>query len=482
MVSSPPNAIDDINSADIALRVSSLSKTYRIYGRSRDRLLQGLWGSRKQLYREFRALDKISFEIGRGETVGIIGPNGSGKSTLLQLIAGTLTPTQGEIYIKGKVSALLELGAGFNGEFTGRENIHMAASIAGLDTGEIRQRYECIAAYADIGDFLDQPVKTYSSGMYVRLAFAVAISVEPEVLIIDEALAVGDMEFQAKCMVTLKQMQERGTTILFVSHDVGAVSALCERTLYLKHGRALEMGPTPDVVARYIREVQEASNRKINIAVSENNDSKTGGIPDASETGITPPHPTAPSTRSEAASGATSGSFTAACPFQSLEKEHLARFAENANHCRSGTGDVRVIYAEMTDDNGLPMRSAEFGQSVLIRIIVEAARTCTFSTNYKICDKNRTPVIGADFLMQGQALLTLEPSQQAEVVYRTSLPLTDGRYSLRISLTHPVNAHQQALFFDIVEIAHVFEVLPNPTAKFWTQVYLPNTLDVRVLE
>lgn len=487
MASSPPTATDDINSADIALRISGLSKTYRIYGRSQDRLLQGFWGNRKQLYREFRALDSISFEIRRGETFGIIGPNGSGKSTLLQLIAGTLTPTQGEIYIKGKVSALLELGAGFNGEFTGRENIHMAASIAGLNPGEIRQRYERIAAYADIGDFLDQPVKTYSSGMYVRLAFAVAISVEPEVLIIDEALAVGDMEFQAKCMVTLKQIQERGTTILFVSHDVGAVSALCERTLYLKHGRALEIGPTPDVVARYIREVQEANNRKINVTVSENSDSRTGSTRNASETGITPPHPIAPSTGPEAVSGAASGSsasgsLMAASPFQSVEKEHLARFAENANHCRSGTGDVRVIYAEMTDDNGLPVRSAEFGQSVLIRIIVEAARTCTFSANYKICDKNRTPVIGADFLMQSQTLLTLEPSQQAEVLYRTSLPLTDGRYSLRISLTHPVNAHQQALFFDIVEIAHVFEVLPNPTAKFWTQVYLPNTLDVRVLE
>lgn len=487
MASSSPTATDDINSADIALRVLNLSKSYRIYDRSRDRLLQGLWGNRKQLFREFRALDSISFEIRRGETFGIIGPNGSGKSTLLQLIAGTLTPTQGEIYIKGKVSALLELGAGFNGEFTGLENIHMAASIAGLNPGEIRQRYERIAAYADIGDFLDQPVKTYSSGMYVRLAFAVAISVEPEVLIIDEALAVGDMEFQAKCMVTLKQIQERGTTILFVSHDVGAVSALCERTLYLKHGRALEIGPTPDVVARYIREVQEANNRKISVTVSENSDSSTGSTHNASETGITPPHPIAPSPGPEAVSGAASGSsasgsLMAASPFQGVEKELFARFAENANHCRSGTGDVRVIYAEMTDDNGLPIRSAEFGQSVLVRIIVEAARTCTFSTNYKICDKNRTSVIGADFLMQGQTLLTLEPSQQAEVVYRTSLPLTDGRYSLRISLTHPVNAHQQALFFDIVEIAHVFEVLPNPTAKFWTQVYLPNTLDVRVLE
>jgi lipopolysaccharide transport system ATP-binding protein len=139
------------------------------------------------------------------------------------------------------------------------------------------------------------------------------------------------------------------------------------------------------------------------------------------------------------------------------------------------------MYAEMLDDKGLPVRSAEFGQEVSIRIIVQAVRTCTFSVNYKICDKNRTPVIGGDFLMQGQALLTLTPAQQAEVVYRTSLPLTDGRYSLRISLTHPIKAHQQALFFDIVEIGHVFEVLPNPTAKFWTQVYLPNALDIKVL-
>ena len=465
-----PTLHDAIDSVDIALRVSNLSKTYRIYDRSQDRLLQSLWGSRKQLYREFMALDSISFDVYRGETVGVIGLNGSGKSTLLQLIAGTLTPTKGEIFINGKVSALLELGAGFNTEFTGRENIYLAASIAGLTSLEVEQRYDRIAAYADIGGFIDQPVKTYSSGMYVRLAFAVAISVEPEVLIIDEALAVGDMEFQTKCMVTLKQMQERGATILFVSHDVGAVSALCRRTLYLKQGQARELGPTAEVVARYIREVQEANNRTITGAIADavTQTAETAGINDAA--GI----PDAIGTTGTA-QAITMGDLPLA------RNEHFARFAEKANHCRSGTGDIRIMYAEMLDDKGLPVRSAEFGQEVSIRIIVEAVRTCTFSVNYKICDKNRTPVIGADFLMQGQALLTLAPAQQAEVVYRTSLPLTDGRYSLRISLTHPIKAHQQALFFDIVEIGHVFEVLPNPTAKFWTQVYLPNALDVKVL-
>ena len=472
MPSLPQPTLDDaIDNVDIALRVSNLSKTYRIYDRSQDRLLQSLWGSRKQLYREFMALDSISFDVYRGETVGVIGLNGSGKSTLLQLIAGTLTPTKGEIFINGKVSALLELGAGFNTEFTGRENIYLAASIAGLTSLEVERRYDRIAAYADIGGFIDQPVKTYSSGMYVRLAFAVAISVEPEVLIIDEALAVGDMEFQTKCMVTLKQMQERGATILFVSHDVGAVSALCRRTLYLKQGQARELGPTAEVVARYIREVQEANNRTITGAIADavTQTAETTGINDAAEI------PDAIGTTGTAQAAITMGDLPLA------RNERFARFAEKANHCRSGTGDIRIMYAEMLDDKGLPVRSAEFGQEVSIRIIVEAVRTCTFSVNYKICDKNRTPVIGADFLMQGQALLTLAPAQQAEVVYRTSLPLTDGRYSLRISLTHPIKAHQQALFFDIVEIGHVFEVLPNPTAKFWTQVYLPNALDVKVL-
>jgi lipopolysaccharide transport system ATP-binding protein len=457
-------AADDIV---IALRVSNLSKTYRIYDRSQDRLLQSLWGSRKQLYREFHALDNISFDVRRGETVGIIGCNGSGKSTLLQLIAGTLTPTEGEIYVNGKVSALLELGAGFNTEFTGRENIYMAASIVGLTNSEIRQRYDRIAEFADIGDFLDQPVKTYSSGMYVRLAFAVAISVEPEVLIIDEALAVGDMEFQAKCMVTLKSMQERGVTILFVSHDVGAVSALCKRALYLKQGRALELGPTSEVVARYIREAQEANNVQITTAGAG-----------AGAGAKTPASMAMDSNGSSQAAQAIQA--TAASRFPAVGNEDLAHFAEKANLHRSGTGDIRIIYAEMLDDNGLPLHSAKYCQQAVIRIIVEAVCTRSFSVNYKICDKNRTAVIGGDFLMQGQALLSLAPAQQAEIVYRTSLPLTDGKYSLRISLTHPINAHQQALFLDIVEIAHVFEMLPNATAKFWTQVYLPNALEIKI--
>ncbi|MFC5740256.1 ABC transporter ATP-binding protein [Dyella tabacisoli] len=433
----------------VAISVSNLSKKYQIYHRPQDRLLQSFWGTRKQLYRDFNALDNLSFDIYRGETVGIVGLNGSGKSTLLQIIAGTLSPTAGAVYARGKISALLELGAGFNPEFSGRENIHIAASIMGYSKADIERKYASIASFADIGDFLEQPVKTYSSGMYVRLAFAVAISVEPEILIVDEALAVGDVGFQTKCMVTLRQMQQRGTTILFVSHDTAAVSSLCQRAIYLRQGKILAMGLASEITAQYIRDVQEASNRTIQNATAGT------GASDSQNSEATTLMP-APA----------SAQFT-----------HFAKMAE---HCRSGTGDARVMYAEMLDGEGIPVNSATFDQSVTIRIIVEAVRPSTFSVNYKICDKNRVAVIGADFLMQDQELLSLLPGQQAEVVYKTRLPLTDGKYSLRISLTQPIDAHQHAIFFDIVEIAHVFEMMRSTKAKFWTQIYMPNSLDVNI--
>ncbi|WP_266169776.1 ABC transporter ATP-binding protein [Dyella subtropica] len=439
------NATDDTG---LAISVSGLSKTYRIYERPQDRLLQGLWGKRRQLYRNFDALDDLSFEIYRGETVGIIGLNGSGKSTLLQIIAGTVSPTGGSVHTRGRISALLELGAGFNPEFSGRENIHLSATLLGLTGSEVKHKYDQITAFADIGDFVEQPVKTYSSGMYVRLAFAVAISVEPEILIIDEALAVGDAGFQAKCMLALRQMQERGTTILFVSHDTSAVSSLCQRAIYLERGRILTMGAAPEVTARYIRDVQTASNHTI-LATSAH--AATSDAPgDEGTTGV-------PET--------TSAKFL--------------QFAKIAALGRSGTGDARIMYAEMLNDEGQPISMAMFDQHATIRIIVQAVRASTLSVNYKICDKNRVAVIGADFLMQERELLSLQPGQQAEIVYRTRLPLTDGKYSLRVSLTKPIEAHHHAVFFDIVEIAHVFEVMRSAKAKFWTQIYLPNTLEIR---
>jgi lipopolysaccharide transport system ATP-binding protein len=237
----------------VALRVEGISKRYRIYNRPVDRVKEyltlGLWKN----HREFWALQDISFEVEAGTTTGIIGPNGCGKSTLLQIITGTLDPTAGNVWHEGRIAALLELGAGFNMEFTGIENAYMNAALMGFSRRETDALLPEIERFAEIGPFIHQPVKTYSSGMYVRLAFAVAISVNPQILIIDEALAVGDAIFQHRCMRRIREMQERGATILFVSHDTGAVRALCSRAILLNAGRAEFDGRPTDALNRYQR-------------------------------------------------------------------------------------------------------------------------------------------------------------------------------------------------------------------------------------
>ncbi|AFY58270.1 ABC-type polysaccharide/polyol phosphate transport system, ATPase component [Rivularia sp. PCC 7116] len=223
---------------EVAISLKNISKCYKRYARPVDRLKEILLPG-KSYAQDFWALKDINLEINQGETVGIIGQNGSGKSTLLQVIARTLTPTTGEVFVNGRVSALLELGSGFNPEFTGRQNVFFNGRILGLSKEEIAAKYDDIAAFAEIGEFIDQPVKTYSSGMFVRLAFAVAVNVNPEILIVDEALAVGDIFFQQKCFEAIKNLKDLGTSLLFVSHDSTAVYKLCQRALLIETGQIL---------------------------------------------------------------------------------------------------------------------------------------------------------------------------------------------------------------------------------------------------
>ncbi len=238
------------------IEVQEVGKCYQIYERPQDRLKQMLWRGRRRCYREFWALRDVSFNIRHGETVGVIGRNGSGKSTLLKMLCGTLTPTTGTLTIQGRVAALLELGTGFNPEFTGRENVYLNAAILGLDDTEIEHYLPEILAFADIGDFIDQPVKTYSSGMAVRLAFAVIAHVRADILVIDEALAVGDVFFVQKCMRFLREFKQRGT-LFFVSHDTGAVVNLCDRVIWLEEGRIREAGPAKTVCQHYLAILRE---------------------------------------------------------------------------------------------------------------------------------------------------------------------------------------------------------------------------------
>lgn len=254
---------------DIAIKVNQLSKMYKLYEKPMDRLKESLGFSRKKCYTEHYALNNISFEVKKGETIGIIGTNGSGKSTILKIITGVLNATDGSVEVEGRISALLELGAGFNMEYTGIENIYLNGTMMGYSKAEIEKKIPSIIEFADIGNFINQPVKSYSSGMFARLAFAVAINVEPDILIVDEALSVGDVFFQSKCFAKFEKLRKNGTTILFVSHDIGSVRQMCSKVLWLEKGVQKMFGDKEEVCRQYINQ-QFAKENELNKEIVDN--------------------------------------------------------------------------------------------------------------------------------------------------------------------------------------------------------------------
>ena len=239
--------------SEVTIQVDHVSKIYRLYDKPKDRIKEAFSLTRKTYYKEHHALQDVSFAVHRGETVGIIGTNGAGKSTILKIITGVLSPTSGNVAVNGRISALLELGAGFNMEYSGLENVYLNGTMIGFSREEIDQKLDDILAFADIGDFIHQPVKTYSSGMFVRLAFAVAINIDPEILIVDEALSVGDAFFQVKCYHKFEEFKKQGKTILFVSHDLGSVNKYCDRVILLNKGKKLAEGNPKDMIDLYKR-------------------------------------------------------------------------------------------------------------------------------------------------------------------------------------------------------------------------------------
>ena len=247
--------------ADISIKVEDLCKIYKLYDKPTDRIKEALSLSKKTYYREHYALKDVSFSVNKGETVGIIGVNGAGKSTLLKIITGVLTPTSGSIEINGKISALLELGAGFNMDYTGIENIYLNGTMMGFSKSEVDKKLDDILRFADIGDFIDQPVKTYSSGMFVRLAFAVAINIDPDILIVDEALSVGDVFFQAKCYKKIKELTGK-STVLIVSHDLNALTKFCKRIILMSEGKKVFDGDPNEAIARYFKLKQGSVKKK----------------------------------------------------------------------------------------------------------------------------------------------------------------------------------------------------------------------------
>ena len=341
-----------MSSNDIAIRVTHLSKRYEIYANPRDRLKQFVLPRLqrqakqppKQYFREFWALKDVSFEVKKGETVGIIGRNGSGKSTLLQMICGTLHPTSGSIQTHGRIAALLELGSGFNPEFTGRENVYMNASVLGLSNEEIDERFADIVSFADIGEFIEQPVKTYSSGMMVRLAFAVIAHVDADILVVDEALAVGDAFFTQKCMRFLRNFMKTGT-VLFVSHDTGAVVNLCSKAVLLNRGQVTEMGAPKNVIEHYLATVYE-SNQEVNgvIAVETK-------VPVAQVETLTEYR----DMREELVNASNLRNDVEIFQFK-LDQEGF------------GTGDAKILSVRLLDQHGAPLSWIVGGEDVILDI------------------------------------------------------------------------------------------------------------------
>jgi lipopolysaccharide transport system ATP-binding protein len=316
-----------------AIEVHNLSKRYRIYDNRWQKLRDALGLGSRKYHREFWALDDVTFSLESGKTLGIIGQNGSGKSTLLQILAGIMFQTRGERIVNGKISALLELGSGFNPEFTGRENVFMNGAILGLDSREMEKRFDAIAAFAEIGSFMDQPVKTYSSGMFTRLAFAVAVNVDPDILLVDEALSVGDLIFQHRCMHRMNGLRDSGKTIILVTHDLDAVTKFCDRALLLDAGHLLEDGRAEIVVQKYRALIFERERRK--------GDFESGG---------------------KAANGAAVHS--------SLTEMPVVRTIPNIDH-RFGSAEAAVLGVELLDANGNVTREVLGGKKATIRISVQ---------------------------------------------------------------------------------------------------------------
>ncbi|PMG37660.1 hypothetical protein BCU97_10310 [Vibrio splendidus] len=436
-------------SDNLAIKVDGLNKSFRMYNSPKDRVkelflpkLRNVIGLNDVKYStEFKALTNVNFEIKKGETVGIIGHNGCGKSTLLQIICGTLSPTTGEVKTFGRIAALLELGSGFNPDFTGTENVYMGCALLGLSKKETDERYDAIVKFADIGDFIHQPVKNYSSGMFVRLAFAVNIVSQPDIMIVDEALSVGDMNFQAKCMTALLKLQNAGATILFVSHDINAVKSLCERAIYLEHGIVKNIGSVVDVTEQYVRDMRLKMNaEERSFDEKDHNDEKVHNHEIDVSANIT----------------------------SSAIKEFTSRVAGN----RYGSGDVKVLYADIIDEKGYSSDSFAFNEQVKIRMYIEANIDKDVSVNANIQDAKKIVITQCSNFQINKTLLSLNKGEGYLIEYTLRLPFEEGVYTLQTYISEPVQKGVSSVVTDVIDDVISFQVSRREDGRFWAKVYL----------
>ena len=430
------------------IAVRNVSKQYKIYDKPADRLKEVLSISKKSYHREFHALNNISFSISKGENVGIIGKNGSGKSTLLKIISGIVQPSSGDVRVFGRVSAILELGSGFNPEYTGVENIFSYGMLMGITRKEMETKLTEIIEFADLGEFIHQPIKTYSSGMHARLAFSVAININPDLLIVDEALAVGDMGFQHKCMNKMKELIEQGVTVLFVSHDTFAVKSLCSRCIYLEHGVVKADGSSIDVTDMYLMDTRKkiynteakeigAVNQEILKKIEEENDKDCNVERIIPEDGV-----------------------------------KIDSYRENYEGMRYGTGDVRIKNVKMKNENGEESDHFIYGEIMNIEIDLHFYKKIeNLNCCIRIRDKNGIDVTGTTTIEEQMKFPVIQQNQNIRVIFRSPNKLKhDMTFSVGVTINDTRNIADQTIL-DHVDLAYTFKSVYDPMRPVWYMYY-----------
>ncbi|MBC7833595.1 MAG: ABC transporter ATP-binding protein [Phycisphaerales bacterium] len=401
----------------VAISARDISKRYQMYAKPRDRLKQAVVGRWRTYYSPFYALRNINFELMRGEALGIVGRNGSGKSTLLQIIAGTLTPTEGEVRVHGRIAALLELGSGFDPEFTGRENVFLNGAILGVARKEMEERFDDIAAFADIGNFIDQPVKHYSSGMYARLAFSVAVSVKPDILIVDEILAVGDMGFQQKCVARMRKLLDTGLTLLYVSHSPDSVKSLCQKGLFLRDGEQVCYSSSELAVDRYFNYVRDTVNAEAQKAQPE------------------------------------------------LANKIEAKKTDVAGDIRYGTGQAQIEQVRLIDSRDRVAEAFKFGEEIIVEVRLKALiDLINLDVHFHVRDAVGVDLFGTGTADEGTWFPKIESGTSTVVRFRFQNNLRVGTYGVTITLTRlPDRADVGGITLDHISAVAAFAVIGEPT-------------------
>lgn len=411
---------------DLAIKINNISKVYRLYSKPIDRLKEALSISKKNYHRNYNALNDVSFDVKKGECVGIMGVNGAGKSTMLKIITGVLNPTSGSIDINGKISALLELGAGFNMDYTGMENIYLNGTLMGYSDKEIEERLQDILDFADIGDYINQPVKTYSSGMFVRLAFAVAINIDPEILIVDEALSVGDVFFQAKCYKKFEDFKNQGKTILLVSHSLSSVLKYCDRVVLLDKGNKLAEGSPAEMIDLYKKIL-------VNQADENSNDKKEGKVEDNI----------------------------------SVNENWKSKMVINPNINSYGNDMAEIIDFGLFDNRGNITNQINKGEEFTLKMRVKfntdiSDPICAFT----IVNLHGTDVTGTNTMYEGCNTGLLKKGEILEAAFKQKMDIQGGHYLISLGCTGYDNG-EFVVYHRLYEVTNLYVISDRNTVGFY---------------